>query len=60
MTLTSENLYTFLCTFSSQELDDAEVIAKYHAEDSEKSYIQILTELLVEMSQARWSVQAGG
>ena len=53
MTFTSENLYTFLCTFSSQELDDAEVIAKYHAEDSEKSYIQILTELLVEMSQAR-------
>jgi len=52
MTLTYEQLFKFMGTFSNQELDDAQVIAEYHSKESSKSYNQILVELLVEMRQA--------
>ena len=53
MTITYEQLFKFMGTFTNEELDDAQVIASYHAEDSSKSYNQILVELLVEMRQAQ-------
>jgi len=52
MTLTYEQLFKFMGTFSNQELDDAQVIAEYHSKESSKSYNQILVEILVEMRQA--------
>ena len=53
MTITYEQLFKFMGTFTNEELDDAQVIAGYHAEDSNKGYNQILVELLVEMRQAQ-------
>jgi len=52
MTLTYEQLFKFMGTFSNQALDDAQVIAENHSNESSKSYNQILVELLVEMRQA--------
>jgi hypothetical protein len=51
MKVTYGQLFKFMGTFTNQELDDAQTIAKHIARDFDKSYNQVLVDILVEMRQ---------
>ena len=51
MQVTYAQLFKFMGTFTNQELDDAQTIAKYAHQDLGKSYNQVLVDVLVEMRQ---------
>ena len=52
MKVTYGQLFKFMATFTNQELNDAQTIAEYIAKDSDKSYNQLLVDVLVEMRKA--------
>ena len=51
MKVTYAQLFKFMGTFTNQELDDAQIIAEHTHQGLDKSYNQVLVDVLVEMRQ---------
>jgi flagellar hook-basal body complex protein FliE len=52
MKVTYGQLFKFMATFTNQELADAQIIAEHAAKDFDKSYNQMLVDVLIEMRKA--------
>jgi len=51
-TVTGEQLFKFMGTFSNKDLDDAQTIAEHTHKDVGRSYNQTLVDVLLEMRKA--------